>query len=207
MRFATALLIAIGLGSIGPTNVNADDRTAQISRVVDGLNSASPAVRLATLEEVSNSPDANLRNLAFSTAFSSSDLVLRSAALGAVMRQTRSFVVEMTKAPNSPDGGVVHYTGGQFEVFISNFNEANGSFSVYSTYSQWNFNNGQRVYSAGPGTLANDRISFDVNMYNAGGSSNCNAVARLQKSSPTLTGTISCDNNSGTFPITIEILR
>ncbi|MFT3997292.1 MAG: hypothetical protein QM667_07790 [Asticcacaulis sp.] len=183
---------------------SAEERKVEITRALEGINSPDPATRLATLEDVAASKDSNLRRLVLTTAFASSDETLRGVALNVAMRYTRSFVVSFRELNKKSPSALFQSTNGQFDVYVQGFDADSGGFLVYNNFSAKEDNR----YVAGPGTVAGDRLSANVNMAFAG-SLNCMIVARLNKGTALLTGTMACGNsNQGTeYAVEIQILR
>ena len=199
--------LAVGVvlfGAPALAEPSAAERRAQITRVVDGINSPDPATRLVTLERAAASKDRNLRRVALSTAFASSDSDLRAAALTAAIANAQTFVVDIA---DSRDGKniVAQGTARSLEVRITSFDRATNAFRATSRYS--------RGLST-RGDVSGDRISFEVMLSEIGLFGwHCSGVGRLQGGGATLQGSMSCNPGNvynaapEMYEIKIEVLR
>jgi len=178
-------------------------RKAAITRTISGISSPDPATRLATFEDAMAGSDANLKRVAMSAAFSSSDAVLRSAALRAWIHTTVSFVVRITATDPREQQ---FYTSSSSDPVAAGFVVAirpgvkgTDTFLAHTDYSKliWNGDVLQRY-----GDVSGDRLSFSVNMEMMPSNFNntretfnvtqCNSVATLQNTGATLSGTMTC---------------
>jgi hypothetical protein len=169
---------------------------------VDALNSADPAVRLATLEEAAASKDQNLRRIALTTAFASSDSILRGAALTAAVSTAATFIVDLAKNDGEKKNRIYELMLGSFEVRITEFDELHNTFFTHTSYS---YIDNKNKPLAKPAAVSGDRLSFTVDTFKISG--DCKGVARLEGNTGKLVGTMACSYDSETYKISIDILQ
>jgi hypothetical protein len=205
----TLSVIVLQRAVVSAQSLSAAERRAQINRIIDGLNSADPATRIATLEQATRSKDLNLRHIALSTAFASSDGDLRSAALLAAVGSTPALAVEIVSELPGAYGNtyrnVAQATGSVLEIRISNFQRDSGTFQVSSRFASANRLTNQ---PASGGTVSGERISFSVPLNTVG--MQCVGSAQLQDTGSTLVGSMGCstsNNITETYNIKIGVLR
>ena len=194
--------MVMALAVPSPARAQDSERTQQLRRVIDGLNSPDPVTRLVTLEEAMGSDDANLKRMAIGTALSSSDKTLRATAMTAALSEKPSFVIEITGASDdtSVTPKVLEGTGGRIEATILEFDAAAGSMLITSPHSRAS-DDGDHITR---GAVSGDRVSFDINIrnvFNHGTRGFCRGSARARDGSSILTGRMSCVEK----PFTIEI--
>lgn len=204
------LVLALAAFGLFATSANAQsERIEKMNRVVDGLSSANPVIRLATLEEAIAGGDANLRNLAIQTALASDDPLLRSTALSGLFKNKRSFIVRVPVI----DGDNRHaefandVIANRLEVFVANYDEADGSFKARSQWSRREEQNNQWSYRWEDGVFDGERVSFKVDMDQLSASFDgpCQGSAEGSSGSLVLTGQMAC--YQGSYPIEIDLLN
>lgn len=206
IKFCAAALVFAGIALQAGAQ---SERVEQMRRVVDGLNSADPVVRFATLEEAIGGEDTNLKNLAIQTALSSDDSLLRSTALSGVFAGKKSFVVQV--APVDGDNNHAIFANdviaNRLEVFIKDFDPSNGSFLARSPWTYWRAQDNKRIYVWENGVFDGERVSFMVDMNKLDGNNDapCRGSAQATAGSKLLTGKMACEQ--GSYDIEIDILN
>ncbi len=204
---AGCLSILLGAGIAGAQE---SSRVQVLQRVVDGLNSASPVTRIATLEDAMATGDANIQNLALQTAFASSDPVLQKAAARAAFSTKKSFIVNIEIKPDyKPDGYALGKMAGKVEVYVDKFNPSTGEFQARSNFTALITEDGRTFYPTYPGHFSGSRVSFTVDMKRVRntGKGICRGAASVKAGDPVLVGTMSCEFYSGSYDITIDLLN
>ena len=214
MKKLTIAIVAFGLAAFS-AGAQDSDRAAQMRRVVEGLNSADPVTRIITFEDAMATKDKNIQRIALQTAFASSDLALRSAAMEGVMANKSALLIKIKTYAEENRRHVLKATEGQLNLRIAEFDAASGNFLTYSNVSYRervpNSSRNARRPIVHAGNFSGDRISFEVNIGGGGGGSNsetCVGAASLGESGSVLTGTMSCSGGGrGRYGIEIDLLR
>lgn len=182
------------------------DRAVIFERVIDGLNSPDPVVRLTTLEDVFASGDQSVKRLASQTALASSDYSLRSAALEQIFSDRSSFLLRFSRTPKSSYEDAWKHTGGNIDLRVLQFDRSSGDFAVVSSHSMKDPASGRP--SAGLGNLSGDRISLVVDIMGSTFNSSvdkCRAAGTLASSGSVISGDLICGTEQYLFEI--DVLR
>lgn len=182
------------------------DRAVVFERILEGLNSPDPVVRLTTLEDVFASGDQSVKRLASQTALASSDYSLRSAALEQILADRSALVMKFSPTANSRREIAWEHTGGIIDLRLSQFDRSSGDFAVVSSHSAVDRASKRPV--AGQGNLYGDRLSLLVDIKGSTANSvidKCRAAGTLASSGSVISGEMICGNEQYTFEI--DVLR
>jgi len=173
------------------------DHQADINRVLDLMSSPDHTVRVSGLvQALSYAEDRNLRQLALSMAFASSDQNLRNAALLGAITTTSSLPIRFVGSTTRS-----HYVsdkiGAVFIVYISHTANNTTEFMTRTEYSSWKTDNsGKRINMLRSGSASGNAIKFGLDL-NEAGSSDCTVALTLDSVGSEMHGTLACKNNEG----------
>jgi len=203
-------LMGLGIEALKPNNappkVSAAERQGEITRDLDLLNSPDPAVRLATLEVGVANGDRILRNLLLTSAFASSDPILRGAALAGAVGTAENIPITIVG-----HGSNNHYLSEKIDekayVFIRNFDQKSLTFDTITEYNTLTYSNQYKKNVSVPqsGMVSGDRLSF-VADFNDAGSPKCNVNLALDRVGSTAHGTMACANGEK-YAIESDLLK
>lgn len=184
------------------------ERVQEMQRVVDALNSANPLVRMATLEEVFDSKDNNLKRIALQTALESSDQALQSAAVEAAIATKKSMVLRITSYTDQHEHRLIKATGGNVKLGIHNFDKLSGDFMITSDLTDRYAVEKRGKPGATAGSYYGDRLSFTFFITTIGADATCMGTATLKQGTSLLEGAMSCGNGAfGGYGFEIDVLR
>lgn len=189
--------------AVSACSMSASEKRQTEEKILGLLDSGDPITRQLGVDSALKACDPVVRHFALAHAFASDDQEVRVAALSGVVRSSSTFLIEMSGNDDQVKQlPAYRFTGGAFEVRITRFNSNNGTFFVYSNYSNRNNNN----ITIGPAAVSGDRISFDVDVSRVLYNATCDGYARLEgRSGARLKGVMRCGGDN--VPIQIDILR
>lgn len=199
VKIVAALAVAAAMtgASVGAAHADAAERRAALEKVRDGLNDPDPLVRLITLEEVSTSEDALLRNMALRQAIGIADPDLQALAARMFFGGLQTFSLDLAnarvtggdEAKAKPILTQLQQTGLNFQV--RDFDVATGAFKIGF----------QAHGDPMDGQVTGTTVAFQTYWHNF---ANCRTTLRVGEALD-LSGTIMCID--GGIAVTADVSR
>lgn len=173
------------------------DHQTDINRILDLMSSPDLPVRVSGLRQaLFYAGDRNLRQLALSMAFASSDPNLRSEALLGAITTTSNLPIRFVRYTTRS-----HYLsdriGNEFLVYVSHPANASSEFMTRTEYSSSKTDSsGKKINMVQPGSVSENYIKFRLDLNEIGGT-DCMVALTLDPAGSAMHGTMTCKNNEG----------
>lgn len=173
------------------------DHQADINRVLDLMSSPDLNVRASGIgQALAYTQDRNLRQLALSMAFVSSDPSLRNRALLGAIATSESLLIRLVGSTTKS-----HYLFDRIDdnilVYISHNTNNYSEFTTRTAYSVTKTDSsGKKIYMVSPGVINGNTIRFGLDLTEAG-ASECVVSLILLPVGSAMHGTLTCKNNEG----------